>query len=77
MLGTMQASQPDVIPGPYPNVDYFSPAEYAHFSWHRTANPHPSLMRDCIHALPTGYTIIFDHMWEIYWKEQVAAAGKL
>lgn len=31
LLGTLQAARPAQVPAPYPNDDYYSPAEYALF----------------------------------------------
>ena len=56
LLGTLQASRPAEVPGPYPNYAYFSPAE---------------LMSDCIHPTDEGFSILFDQMWDIYWAAEV------
>jgi len=56
LLGTMQASRPNEVPGPYPNAAYFSPED---------------LMSDCIHPTNEGFEIIFDRMFEEYWREQL------
>ena len=56
LLGTLQASRPAQVPAPYPNAAYFSPAE---------------LMNDCIHPNDDGFEILFDRMFEVYWRNQL------
>jgi len=55
LLGTMQATS-RLIPGPYPNYAYFSPA---------------NLMSDCIHPTEEGFTVVFNEFWNQYWSKQV------
>jgi len=55
LLGTMQKASGEV-PGPYPNDDYYTPAD---------------LMRDCIHPNSEGFDILFDQLWEVYFKAEV------
>jgi len=45
------------VPGPYPNANYYSPED---------------LMRDCIHPNSEGFTYLFDELWEVYFKNEIA-----
>jgi len=44
------------VPGPFPNDNYYSPED---------------LMRDCIHANSQGFTVLFDQLWEVYFKAEI------
>lgn len=56
LLGTLQAARPAQVPAPYPNAAYFSPAE---------------LMNDCIHPNDDGFDVLFDRMFEAYWRAEL------
>jgi hypothetical protein len=56
LLGSLQAARPAQVPAPYPNAAYFSPAE---------------LMNDCIHPNDNGFDVLFDRMFEAYWRAEL------
>ena len=56
LLGTLQESRPAQVPAPYPNTAFYSPAE---------------LMNDCIHPNDAGFEVLFDEMFEVYWRQQL------
>jgi len=61
LLGTMQRASGEVQP-PYPNDNFYTPGY---------------LMRDCIHPTGEGFTFLFDQLWEVYFKDEVAAYKKM
>jgi hypothetical protein len=57
LLGSLQLedkSIPDVTLG-HPNLAYWSPANL--------------IQANCIHATKTGFTDIFENMWDVYWSK--------
>jgi hypothetical protein len=57
LTGTLQTAQPTGIPGPYPNLNYPSPAD---------------LMNDgCIHASPEGWDLLMTGLWNNWLGGQI------
>jgi len=54
--GTLQKAS-GTVPAPFPNVNYYSPN---------------SVMNDCIHPNSVGFQAVFDQLWEVYFKNEVA-----